>query len=63
MERGDYPAAEKLLVASVATLRRARGVEDPGTQLALRTIVDLYGRWQKPARAEPYRAELVDGSS
>ena len=63
VERGDYPAAEKLLVASVATLRRARGVEDPGTQLALRTIVDLYGRWQKPARAEPYRAELVDGSS
>jgi eukaryotic-like serine/threonine-protein kinase len=58
MEVGRFAEAEPLLLGAVADQRRALGDDHRATQRSLRRLVDLYGRWKKPEKAEPYRAHL-----
>jgi hypothetical protein len=59
IELGRYEAAEPLLLESLADLQRGVGRQETA-QATLRRIIDLYGRWGKPQRAEPYRVQLRD---
>ena len=60
IELGQYAEAESMLLGSLADLRRGPGDEDAATQVTLRRIVELYGRWRKPEKADPYRTYLRD---
>jgi serine/threonine protein kinase/Tfp pilus assembly protein PilF len=60
IELGQYAEAESMLLESLADLRRGPGDEDAATQVTLRRIVELYGRWRKPEKADPYRTYLRD---
>ena len=60
IELGQYADAESMLLGSFADLRRGPGDEDAATQVTVRRIVELYGRWRKPEKADLYRTHLRD---
>jgi eukaryotic-like serine/threonine-protein kinase len=55
---GRYAEAETLLVASLPILTRASSLTLKQKQQAIRRVVDLYEKWNKPAQAATYRAKL-----
>ncbi len=57
-EIGQYEAAEICLIESHRALEAARGAEAIYTKLAQERLVRLYELWEKPHRADDYRALL-----
>ena len=55
MARGDYPAAESLLVRAHDRLCRERGTPDHYTERARRALASLYDVWERPEPANQYR--------
>ena len=55
---GLYSPAEDLLLPGHAILGREFGEEHPRTAAITRRLVDLYEAWDKPDRAELWRARL-----
>ena len=56
--QGLYREAESCLIASYRTIEASRGPETIYTQQAIGRLVQLYEKWNKPARAAEYRALL-----
>ncbi len=57
-----FPEAESFLLASYQSLEKSQAENSPRTRLALQRLANLYEAWNKPDRAEPYRA-LLSGST
>ena len=53
---GRWADAERELLAAYDALRTAGGAAGPGVRSAARRLVELYDKWGRPERAEPYRA-------
>jgi tetratricopeptide (TPR) repeat protein len=52
---GRFAEAERELLAGYETLRTTDGAGSPSVRSAARRLVELYEKWGRPARAEPYR--------
>jgi len=51
-----FADAEPMVVQSYESLRTSKGGENPFTLPALKRVVELYEKWQKPELATKYRA-------
>jgi hypothetical protein len=58
MSRGHYTEAERRLIIALKFSRRVFGEEHPETQACLKYFVLLYEAWDKPEKAEEWRAKL-----
>jgi serine/threonine protein kinase/Flp pilus assembly protein TadD len=61
-EQGDYDKAEPLLLEAVEGQCLKLGDEHPYTQQSLKDLIALYEAWNKPKKAEEWRAKLPKGS-
>jgi serine/threonine-protein kinase len=59
MRAGQYEAAQERLLAAFETLNSKRGNRDRYTQSAVRHLVALYDRWNRPEPAARFRALVV----
>jgi hypothetical protein len=57
-EQGDYDKAEPLLLEAVDGRRLKLGDKHPYTFESLNNLIDLYEAWNKPDKAEEWRAKL-----
>ncbi|UCE49615.1 MAG: tetratricopeptide repeat protein, partial [Phycisphaerales bacterium] len=58
MTQGHYTEAERRLIIALKFSRRVFGEEHPETQACLKYFVLLYEAWDKPEKAEQWRAKL-----
>ena len=58
MTRGQYEEAERLLIKALQFSRRVFGDEHSETRTCLKYFVLLYEAWDKPEKAEQWRAKL-----
>jgi len=59
MRQGQYEEAERMLVKALEYSRRVLGEEHTETQACLNYFVLLYEAWDKPEKAEEWRAKLL----
>ena len=57
-EQGDYAKAELLLLEALKGRRLKLGDTHPHTIESLNNTIDLYEAWNKPEKANPWRAKL-----
>jgi len=57
-EQARYEEAEKLLLEAVEGRRLKLGEKHPHTIESLNNLIDLYEAWNKPEKANPWRAKL-----
>jgi tetratricopeptide (TPR) repeat protein len=57
-EQGDYDRAEPLLIEAVEGRRLKLGDTHPHTIESLNNFIELYEAWNKPEKAEEWRAKL-----
>jgi tetratricopeptide (TPR) repeat protein len=57
-EQARYDEAEKLLLEAIEGRRLKLGDTHPHTQQSLNNLIDLYEAWNKPEKAEKWRAKL-----
>ena len=57
-EQGRYEEAEPLLLAAVEGRHLKLGEKHPHTLESLNNLIDLYEAWNKPEKAEQWRAKL-----
>ena len=57
-ERGDYDKAEPLLIQALQGRCLKLGDTHPHTKESLNNLIDLYKAWNKPEKAEKWRAKL-----
>ena len=58
--RGDYAAAEPLVLDSFAALRKSSSAVPSRVRNALERIIDLYEAWGKPEKAAAWREQRLD---
>jgi tetratricopeptide (TPR) repeat protein len=58
-EQGDYDKAESLLVKAIEGRRLKLGDTHPHTIESLNNLIDLYRAWNKPEKANEWRAKLT----
>jgi tetratricopeptide (TPR) repeat protein len=58
MRLGQYEGAERMLIKALEFSRRVLGEEHPETLACLKYFVLLYEAWDKPEKAEEWRAKL-----
>ena len=56
-EQGDYDKAEPLLVEALKGRRLKLGDTHPHTLESLKNLIDLYKVWNKPEKANEWRAK------
>ena len=61
--QGDYDDAEPLLLKAVKGRRLKLGDEHPHALESIRNVIDLYEAWDKPDKAEEWRAKLPDNQA
>lgn len=57
-EQGDYDKAESMLFQAIKGRRLKLGDTHPHTIESLKSLIDLYEAWDKPEKAEEWRAKL-----
>ena len=57
-DKGDYDKAETLLLEAVEGRRLKLGDNHPHTQQSLNNLITLYEAWNKPEKAQEWRAKL-----
>jgi len=60
---GRFEQAEENLLTGYDEVRQALGDEHKETQTVLRKIVDMYEKWQRPDKANEYRAKLPQATT
>jgi tetratricopeptide (TPR) repeat protein len=60
IKQGNYEKAEPLLVKAVEGRFLKLGDKHPHTQESIKNIIDLYEAWNKPERANEWRAKLPE---
>lgn len=58
IDQDKMEEAEQILLDSFERLKARRGVEHSHTQEAVRRLISLYEKWDRPTEAEEYRAVL-----
>ncbi|MCK4413439.1 MAG: serine/threonine protein kinase [Candidatus Eisenbacteria sp.] len=58
--QGRYAEAESYLIESVPIVQAAPTATRQHRQQTLEDVIDLYKRWGKPERAQPYREQLAE---
>ena len=59
-KQARYDEAESLLIEAVEGRRLKLGDKRPHTQEFLNHLIELYEAWDKPEKAEEWRAKLPD---
>ncbi|MFB0556218.1 MAG: tetratricopeptide repeat protein [Phycisphaerae bacterium] len=59
-EQARYDEAESLLLETLEGRRKVLGEEHPDTLVSLNHLIELYEVWNKPEKAEQWRAKLPD---
>ena len=57
--KGDYDNAEPLLLEALKGRRLKLGDQHQHTLESLNNLIDLYEAWNKPEKAEKWRAKLI----
>ena len=57
-QQAKYQEADELLLEAVEGRRLTLGDRHPPTQQSLNNLIDLYEAWNKPEKAEEWRAKL-----
>jgi tetratricopeptide (TPR) repeat protein len=57
-EQGRYEVAEKYLLEAVKGRRLKLGDNHPNTIESIKSLIALYEAWNKPEKAEQWRAKL-----
>jgi len=58
IKQGDYDKAQPLLQEAVDGRCLKLGATHPHTQYSIRNLIELYEAWNKPEKAEEWRAKL-----
>jgi tetratricopeptide (TPR) repeat protein/tRNA A-37 threonylcarbamoyl transferase component Bud32 len=62
-EQGQYPEAEKLLLEAIEGRRLKLGDTHPHTLKSCQHLIELYEAWDKPEKANEWRAKLLQRDS
>ena len=57
-EKGDYSSAGPLLIEALNGRRLKLGDTHPDTKESLNNLIELYEAWDKPEKANEWRAKL-----